>query len=477
MADISIPYWLIGLVGIIFAFVVLGVYLRFFYNNTATNNPPSQNNYGPNVGWNLTTISTGSKCQTYQFPATTKSITYNCGSTPYDGTAIEGATPSFDANIIETGNIINFQNCVDSDQLNAVLVDETCDKLFQPDNPNRRSWCFDSAGKYYEFGETASHYTSCGPQGIISDGSLFTCPGSVSGISIGFQNPGFNNVPGMKYSPSSQSDFIITDSMDLGDPTYVFRVIQSKSRTTQPSSTNGKTSGVTGPYVSIIYRSTGKCVVPRQVPPTTDMGLTLADVGPDNNNGFVWYLVPSIKFSIDVSKGCSCIIPCDGTNAGSCIQLCTNEYQNDGKKCIPCKGGEGNPPGCDNSGNCKSVIVPPGCDQNASSTDSVPQLVYIGSAPDPDKALSKKDSTAICSFLSNTDVNYTYSIRNVNNIAKLSKYLSYGRIVKKSDGKCNDDCNAYPINTAFVTYQLLNILSLSCGRWTSDSNYDNSTCS
>jgi hypothetical protein len=73
------------------------------------------------------------------------------------------------------------------------------------------------------------------------------------------------------------------------------------------------------------------------------------------------------------------------------------------------------------------------------------------------------------------NVNYTYSITNVNGAAKLGEYLSYGKIAKKSNAKCNI-CNAYPISTSIITYQLANTLSLSCGRWSSDSNNDKSTC-
>lgn len=478
MADFSIPYWIIALVIVLIIFISVGVYLKFFYVPPSIKVEPSSNNYFPNVGWGAQVPYDGSECKRYQFPPIQKVVNYKCGTAQYTNEILVAQSPTYDTSILDSPEtygieVSSYSGCVDVDQINAIYVKQTCDKIFQKTSDNRTSWCFDDEGKYYEYGESQYSYMACTDKGVTTDNKTLFCPGNISGISIGFQYKSFTSVPGIYYNKDGiNSKFKSADVCDLSDPRFVFRIIRTTNPSSYPSERYGNPIGLEGQYMAIIYRATGECLVPTQMPPTrSGLGVTLAEPGPDNNNGFVWYYMPSLVFYVNYKncKGVTSI--CETECEEGCTTLCSYRYENNGRNCIPCAPGQ-----TGECQNCKKIASPSCCDQDIVATNSVPQIIYIGNAPEVSKRLPENSTTAVYNYISNVDKNYTYTlVVDGNNDVVLGEFTPYGYINKKDGNRCYN-CNGNSFNTQLATYQLINVMSLSCTKWVFDGSAPNDSC-
>lgn len=420
MVDLGIPSWGIALGVIVIIVIAVGVYLRFFYTPSggSTTNQTSSSQYTPNIGWGDAEPLDNSTCTTYQFPSTMRTTSYRCEGGSSTGNFVVAPTPSLET--LDIATVIDFQNCVDSDQINAIRVRQYCNNVFDKTSTSTASWCFGVNGKYYTYGEYQDYFTYCNESSTLSDSTKeLLCPGTIGGLSVGFQSQDFNYLPCMKYNGSI---FVPVDQCNLTDPTQIFRIIRTSNLNSKPGPSSSPT-GNDGPYIALIYRQTGQCVVPSsKYPSRAGVTLTLGDPN-DWNGGFIWYLVPPLNYTIYWNGSCTA---------------------------------------CDNNGSSK------GCNSFEQSVTSSQQLVYIGGTTQPDFPLNSKNTLQVLEFLQNTSDNYTYAMNNNGTSITLQEYLPYGNNCI-SDGTTNHPCNATNSAVNFATFQLYNTLAASCNWFNSGS--------
>lgn len=405
MADVNIPIQAILMGIILLVLIIVGIYFRFFYSPLVSPNDfQSSNNYVPNYQWGSETANAGSNCRGYEFGIEMKTGAVRCGNNQKETEYLYMQSPTYNEDTLLKTPSTNAYSCVDSDQINAIEVTRVCNKLVEGIDPNTadksKTWCPRDDGTFAEYGEEYTYYTACKSDTVISNPSY--CAGSIAGVSIGFQEEGFGYVPCLSYE---NGKLIISPNCDLSEKSQQFRIVRTTDPTIQPiiSSKQGA-AGNKGIYMAIIHRDTGLCLMPQTTTNKPNLGsnLSLRNCS-DNNNGFIWAMIPSIVYNVD-----------------------TNGY-----------------------------FYP----ESELKSTSPQQLVYIGAVSNPQFKL-EGDSNKLGNFLTNYSKNYTLSILNDDGVPSLGKYQTCA--YQECSGANCVNCNNLKYQSEIATILLYNTLVSRC---------------
>lgn len=406
MANVNIPIQAIVMGILIFILLILGIYFRFFYSPLASPDDfTSSNNYVPNYQWGPETVKAGSNCRGYEFGIEMKTGNLRCGQSEKEVEYLSMQSPTYNSDILINTPSGDPFNCIDSDQINAIEVFRVCNKLVSGVDPNladkSKTWCPRDDGTFAKYGEEYSYYTSCKSNTDFSSNPNY-CAGSIAGVSIGFQEQGFGYLPCLNYQ---NGNLTILPECNLSEESQQFRIIRTTDPSVQPStSLKQGGSGNKGIYMSIIHRNTGLCLMPETVTnkPSLGSNLSLRNCS-DNNNGFVWALVPPILYNVD-------------------------------------KNGDFEP-------------------ESELTSTSPQQLVYIGATSNPQFKLNG-DSEQIGNFLTNYSQNYTLSIFNENGVPSLGKYQTCTK--QECSGNNCVNCDNLEYQSEIATLILYNTFVSRC---------------
>lgn len=411
MSDINIPTIAIVLIVIVGILIIVGIYFRFFYHPIVDSSDfHSKNIYTSNYKWGPEQVTPGSTCRGYQFGIDMVSGTMRCGLSENDVEYLQMESPTFDSSILNNMESTEPFTCLDYDQLNAIEVTRVCNELVENIDPTTadksKTWCPKADGTFAAYGESYTYYTRCTSNSRFgSNVTPVYCAGSIAGVSVGYQENGFTDLPCIEYI-----DGVLTiNDCDLSRPGQQFRIIRTTDPTVHPTtSSNQGSAGNKGLYIAIKHRDTGLCLMPRTITnkPILGSDLVLRSCD-DNNGGFVWALVPPMSYNV-------------------------------------------NPDGS---------FEP---DSNLRAT-SPQQLVYIGAARNPQFNLNTTDSDQLGTYLTNYDENYTLSIYNDRGTPILGEYQTCGKATCTSGdlGRCVN-CNNLKYQSEIATIILYNNLVARC---------------
>lgn len=290
--------WLLAMIGIVIVFIILGIYLKFSSptDSNQTTSSGSTNTFTGLIGWTKP-LSGSNECQGYIFPSTQGS----------DGYVIPGQM-TLNSEVLGSMTPGPQLSCIDSDQVNAILVTHTCDVIVGDvtDPESDQYFCISQDGSVIPYNDTESFYTFCGSGGGAF--STLFCPGELGIVSVGYV-PNF--IGGGSYLPALYYDDISdtvkltssggSNAADSDQKFQIVRTVQGKYPTTDKSP--GK-QGMTGPYTMLYHRLEKKCLKPASLDgsgvPLGGTGLVLGDC--DINEGFFWAFIGATPIMVDTGN-------------------------------------------------------------------------------------------------------------------------------------------------------------------------------
>ena len=216
--------------------------------------PPATNP----VGWSQDTDGPDSKhnfCGVYTFPATSPA---------------QPAPITLDTKILDSLTPVPFSevDCVDSDQVVAKQVQQTC-----LGNGVFKGICYGGGGTIFKTGESRIFYVEC---------QKAKCKDTLATVALNFNPLNLMTETGcLEVDRRDITKPIKIERCNLTSPGQLFRIDRQDAE--------GK-SDPAGPYGRIFDRQTGKCVVPTAQNPTEGDKLVLGDCSPAD--GYVWWFFP-----------------------------------------------------------------------------------------------------------------------------------------------------------------------------------------
>ena len=281
---------------VVAVFIGLVLYFRFFYHPaTIPTGTTSTNVYTPNITWSNPTVSPGAKCRGYTFGMTMVEGQVRCGiGDDVDTEFLQMNSPTYSSIVLNSmlSTATEPTACVDIDQINAIEVTRTCSQKSNNQSTetsqSSQAWCPRNDGTFASFGDSYTYYTPCTSDTNFS-GALY-CPGSISGIALGFPE---NCVESVTTTPE------LASGCDLSDVAQQFRIIRTSDPSIHPtaSSIQGMTGNV-GIYMAIVHRDTGMCLMPASDRPAVGSFLTLRECS-SNNNGYVWAMIAPLEYPVN----------------------------------------------------------------------------------------------------------------------------------------------------------------------------------
>lgn len=413
-------------------YVICGGPLPWRLFATVIQADPSTSQFAPISQWTKPAPVDGATCHGYAFQTTSTTDSYGV-------TTIHLGSPSLGRIDPPQAGVTYYDTpfeCMDTDTINAIQEYHTCTRTIENgaetnDYPTDLTQCPTQIGTNASYGETETFYQYC-PDTLY-------CNGQIGSISVGYAwdtaKPSVRNFSCLQ---KGTNDAINLAACNLALTEQQFRLVQNDAGgTITESKTLG--NGMDGTMLRIQYRGTGQCVDAT----TNFSGIFLNDCTAMNNNGFVWGLIPSVKFNDpdiclnnypNYSIGyTACITSTFELAVENCTKNCINKCKSNVDSCsIGCKGETCGTGCCDPNIDCHSDDTScltgcidtncdtftkclSGCTAMTSSDpyrsnyygSSPPQIVYIGDA-DYLQPIPIYDPTKLSAYLRNINAKSMY---------------------------------------------------------------------